>query len=461
MGGFFFDFEAVRTASSDRDAPRRSFNLNIIARQTLQAIGGCVYLVALDPPLALLSLGGMALAAVLTDQYGRLSRKYARETSDRLAATASTADEALRNLRVARACGAESFLYGEYEHKIKRLERVQDKAGLVYGLSRVLLGGCKGLSAVATMALGAKRVMSGALDPEKMVRFAFYAAFVNGAAFDVGDQWARVEDALGAGATAFDLARRTPEWAGAAPPSALDDASSDLPVAEGRVEFDSVRFAYPSRNQTEVLRGVSIRVDPGERVALVGASGSGKSTLTKLLLRQYGASSGSVLLDGVDVRDVGQADLARSVASVEQDPALFSGSIRDNVRATRRLESTFSNTCSSAVASMASARVPLHPAAMPRRRDAVNAAASASARRLRPGRRRPPRGRRECTESMRRGRPRGGRIAPAAWTGNARGRRGYLAQRRPAAARVYCKGLAAGPIHYNPRRAVVGTGRAF
>ena len=131
-----------------------SFNLNIIARQTLQAIGGCVYLIALDAPLAMLSLGGMALAAILTDQYGRLSRKYARETSDRLAASANTADEALRNVRVARACGAESFLYGEYEHKIKRLERVQDRAGLVYGLSRVLLGGCKGLAAVAPYARG-------------------------------------------------------------------------------------------------------------------------------------------------------------------------------------------------------------------------------------------------------------------------------------------------------------------
>ena len=309
-----------------------SFNLNIIARQTLQAIGGCVYLIALDPPLALLSLGGMALAAILTDQYGRLSRKYARETSDRLAASANTADEALRNVRVARACGAESFLYSEYEHKIKRLERVQDRAGLVYGLSRVLLGGCKGLAAVATMALGARRVAGGFLEPDAMVRFAFYAAFVNGAAFDVGDQLARVEDALGAGATAFDLARRTPAWAGAAPPSALDAHDAPASPSEGRVEFDSVRFAYPARNATDVLRGVSIRVDPGERVALVGASGSGKSTLTKLLLRQYGCTSGSVKLDGIDVRDVPQSDLARRVASVEQDPALFSGSIRDNVR---------------------------------------------------------------------------------------------------------------------------------
>ena len=139
----------------------------------------------------------------------------------------------------------------------------------------------------------------------------------------------------------------------AAPPSALDAHDAPASPSEGRVEFESVRFAYPARNATDVLRGVSVSVNPGERVALVGASGSGKSTLTKLLLRQYGCTSGSVFLDGVDVRDIPQSDLARSVASVEQDPALFSGSIRDNVRATRRLESTFSNTCSSVVASMA------------------------------------------------------------------------------------------------------------
>lgn len=308
-----------------------SFNLNIIARQTLQALGGCAYLFALDAPLALLSVAGMALASVLTDAYGKLSRKYSRETSDRLAATADSADEALRNVRVARSCGAEPQLYQEYERKIHDLERVQDRAGLVYGLSRVGLGGCKGLAAVATMALGARRVQSGALAPDAMVRFAFYAAFVNGAAFDVGDQLAKVEEALGAGATAFELARREPAWVGAAPPSALDAVPVQA-VGRGAVEFDKVRFAYPSRNASQVLRGVNVRVAPGERVALVGASGSGKSTLTKLLLRQYGASAGCVRLDGVDVRDVPQADLARTIASVEQDPALYAGTIRDNVR---------------------------------------------------------------------------------------------------------------------------------
>ena len=218
-----------------------SFNLNIIARQTLQASGVCVLGRFGSAPRTAQFGGGLTVRPTSTADY----QKICERDVDRLAETASTAGEALRNV-ASRWPAVLKNSCGEYEHKIRRLERVQDRAGLVYGLSRVLLGGCKGLSAVATMALGARRVMSGALDPDAMVRFAFYAAFVNGAAFDVGDQWARVEDALGAGATAFDLARRTPEWAGAAPPSALD-APPRVPV-RGRVEFDSVRFAYPSRN---------------------------------------------------------------------------------------------------------------------------------------------------------------------------------------------------------------------
>ncbi len=97
----------------------------------------------------------------------------------------------------------------------------------------------------------------------------------------------------------------------------------------GRVEFENVSFAY--RGREEVLRDVSFRVEPGEKVALVGATGAGKTTVIKLLARLYDATRGRVLLDGVDLRDLTQENLRRRVGMVLQDVFLFSGSIAENI----------------------------------------------------------------------------------------------------------------------------------
>ena len=265
-----------------------------------------------------------------------LSRPFPAQA---LAESASLADEALRNVRVARALAAETALYGRYEKSVGRVTAVQSRHGVLYGLSRLALGSARGASNVATLAYGAHRVATGQLDGERLVTFLFYAAFVSGAAFDVGDQWAKVEEALGAGAEAFRLSTRTPKWAGKAAPSSLDDhddtttaAAATAAERRGAVRFDDVSFAYPARPDEAVLRGVTLSLDPGATVALVGESGSGKSTLAKLALRQYEASGGTVSLDGVDVRDVAMGDLCARVAYVEQEPALFSGTIAENIK---------------------------------------------------------------------------------------------------------------------------------
>jgi ABC-type multidrug transport system fused ATPase/permease subunit len=98
----------------------------------------------------------------------------------------------------------------------------------------------------------------------------------------------------------------------------------------GAVEFKNVWFAY--QGEEWVLRDISFRVEPGERVAFVGATGAGKTSLIKLLTRLYEVSRGQVLLDGVDLRDLAQAELRRRVAMVLQDVFLFSGSVADNLR---------------------------------------------------------------------------------------------------------------------------------
>ncbi|KAH8055043.1 ATPase [Aureococcus anophagefferens] len=218
----------------------------------------------------------MGLASVFADVYGRASRRFAKDTQDRLAASAAIADESLRNVRVARSLAAEPRLAERYASAVDGVTRVQTRHGL----------------------------------------------------------WAKVE-ARGAGAEAFKLAYRAPTWTGAAPPSSLvDDAAPPKArnPARGAVAFDDVSFSYPARPDEAVLRGVSLAVRPGEKVALVGESGSGKSTLARLALRQYEASSGVVSLDGDDVRDVAMGDLCERVAYVEQEPSLFGGTIADNIR---------------------------------------------------------------------------------------------------------------------------------
>lgn len=328
-----------------------SFNLNILARQTIQAVGGVCYLFWLDAKLACVAVSWMVLAGVLTDFYGRFARSYSRKSQDAIAKAQGVADEAVEQVRVVRALGAENKVAAQYARAVAIATSLQQAHGVGYGVSRVALGLARAGSTAAILAFGEQRRAAGFMDAERLVSFVFYSAFVNGAAFDVGDQLAKVEEALGAGAAAFDVAARRPRWKGKAPPSALSvktaaldergvlvrttverDTAKTVEKLGGSVHVDNVTFSYPARPGEVALANVTISVPAGKKVALVGQSGSGKSSIIRLILRQYEVENGSIKLDGVDVKDVHQSELTRRVAYVEQEPRLFDGSIADNIK---------------------------------------------------------------------------------------------------------------------------------
>ena len=114
---------------------------------------------------------------------------------------------------------------------------------------------------------------------------------------------------------------------------------------KGEIEFRNVRFHYPGRDDM-ALDGVSFRIAPGERVALIGRVGSGKSTILRLMMGLYEPTDGAVLLDGIDLRQLDPADVRRGVGCVSQDVLLFYGSMRENITladAIVRLKSEFAD----------------------------------------------------------------------------------------------------------------------
>jgi ABC-type multidrug transport system fused ATPase/permease subunit len=140
----------------------------------------------------------------------------------------------------------------------------------------------------------------------------------------LADLWADFMKALGAAERVFELLDRVPLMA---PSGGLV-----LPQVKGAMELEKVSFAYPSRKDVRVLDDVSLRLDPGEIVAVVGPSGAGKSTLAGLIARLYDPNEGRVLLDGHDLRQLDVSFLRKQIGTVAQEPILFGTSIAENIR---------------------------------------------------------------------------------------------------------------------------------
>src|SRR3712207_6648503 len=162
------------------------------------------------------------------------------------------------------------------------------------------------------------------LTPGALVSFLLYAITVAAAVGSLASLFGAYQEAVGAATRVFELLDTRPTVAEPARPTPLP-----RPV-RGEVVVDRVSFRY-AETLPLALDDVSLRIDPGQVVALVGPSGAGKTTLASLLPRFWDVTSGRILLDGVDVRDLSFADLRGSIGIVPQEPALFSGTVRENI----------------------------------------------------------------------------------------------------------------------------------
>ena len=301
-------------------------SISVSLRNALTLIGAIAFMIVVSPKMTGLVLVIFPFVIAPMFLFGRRVRKLTAATQDEFARAVGTAGETLDALEIVQAFGREAAGAARFGAAVDlsfrtSLRRMTARAMMTAAVIALVFGGV-----VWIFWLGVASALAGQMTWGVLFQFAILAVMAAGAVGALGESWGDVQKAAGA-------MERVSELLAAAPTIAAPPAPKALPQpSRGEVDLQDITFAYPGRPDLPALKGFSLHVRPGERVALVGPSGAGKSTVLRLLLRFYDPQSGQVLVDGVDLRDADPAEVRARMALVAQDSPLFSGSALENVR---------------------------------------------------------------------------------------------------------------------------------
>lgn len=302
-------------------------SLSLFLRNALMVIGGIVLLFITNPKLT--SIVVLALPLVLAPIliFGRRVRALSRQSQDRIADVGSYVAEALGQIKTVQAYNHQPRDQQRFGHTVEQAfltacKRIVQRAWLITLVIVLVLG------AVGVMLwVGGMDVIAGRITEGELAAFVFYSLIVGSAFGTLSEVIGELQRAAGAAERIAELLQAKNEI------QAPKEGRVQLPErVAGRLQLQDVVFAYPSRPTPAAINGLSLTVEPGETLALVGPSGAGKSTLFDLLLRFYDPQQGRILIDGQVLVHLDPLDLRRQFALVSQNPALFFGTVEENIR---------------------------------------------------------------------------------------------------------------------------------
>ena len=320
--------ELVSRLSADSELLRSvvGSSMSVALRSSITVIGSIVMLFVTSPKLAAYALVGIPLAVLPIVLGARRLEKASRASQDRVADANTLASETLGAVRTVQAHAREPYelkRFGDAVSVAVETARKRIRAqSLVTATVITLVFG----AVVLVLWSGAHDVIGGRMTTGELGQFVFYALIGGGSVGALAEVWNELQRAAGGMGRIAELLNETPTIRAPAAPRRLP-----APV-KGEIRFDNVSFHYPSRPDLPALDDFDLTVNPGETVALVGPSGAGKSTVFSMLLRFHDAQSGSVRIDGVDLRDLDPAHLREHIALVPQQPTIFAASAAENIR---------------------------------------------------------------------------------------------------------------------------------
>lgn len=323
------DIMSRLTNDADQIATAVNFSLVRVGSQVLILGGSLIVMFVLHPPLALMSTAVVPLMLGATIIFARAARKAFQKTREEMGGVNADLQESISGVREAQAFNRESENIERFKERNAANRDANIKAvTITSGLQPVLnilsvIGQAIIIGVGSIWAIRGTEILGYPVTIGLIIAFLVYMQQMYQPVRIIGQLWAQIQAAIAGAERMFNLLDEVPD---------LTDKENaiEMPSIEGQIEFQNVSLSY---NPTEpVLKDVSVKIEPGQTVAIVGPTGAGKTSMINLIGRYYDVTDGAVKIDGYDVRDVTQASLRKQIGIVLQDNFLWSDTLANNIR---------------------------------------------------------------------------------------------------------------------------------
>ena len=273
-----------------------------------------------SPVLTLVSVATIPLSMLATIKIAQISRKYFTRQQTLLGILDGQAEEMISGYKTVVAFSREKKAVAEFAEVSEKLRGCGIKAQIFGGIMGPVMNVIGNLGYLLIAAAGGYMALQGMITIGVIQAFLQYSKQFTRPINEIANQYAQIQTALAGAERVFEIMDYPPEE---------NQGQNMLKSTKGNICFKDVHFAY--KKDEPVLRGLDLDIKAGQRIAIVGATGSGKTTIVNLLLRFYDIDSGSITVDGTDIREVDKASLRRNIAIVLQDTVLFSDTVAKNI----------------------------------------------------------------------------------------------------------------------------------
>lgn len=313
----------VTRVSNDTEAVNDLFSTILVKlfKNTVKIIGFAVVMLSINVKMALFSFVMLPLVTGLTFFFRHMSRVAYRITRNKITELNTFLSEHISGMKLIQIFAKEKEKYQEFEQKSMELYQANWREVMTFAVFRPSIYFLSVIATVIVIGSGSSFVLSGTLSLGTLFVFISYISSFFEPIQELAEQFGTLQSSLASGEKIFSILEEKPQIVTPVQPREVN--------IQGKIEFRHVWFAYEKEDY--ILKDVSFVIEPGEKVAFVGATGAGKSSILNLIGRYFDIQKGEILIDGVNIQEIDTDVLRRAIGQVQQDVFIFTGDIKSNI----------------------------------------------------------------------------------------------------------------------------------